>query len=46
MQKKKKKKKRLSDILLTPVMTAGLGFTHRSILEKKNFSEVTAMKKL
>ena len=43
MQNKQTKKKRLSDIFLTPVMTAGLGFTHRSILEKK---EVTAMKKL
>ena len=42
----KQKKKRPSDIFLTPVMTAGLGFSHHSILEKNFFSEVTAMKKL
>ena len=46
MQNKQTKKKKLSDIFLTPVMTAGLGFTHRSILEEIFFSEVTAMKKL
>ena len=34
MQKEKRKP---SDICLTPVMTAGLGFTHRSILEEKQF---------
>ena len=32
--KKQTNKTRQSDIFLTPVMTASLGFTHRSILEK------------